>query len=263
MPRTRYVPGSLQASGLAPRAMASVGDEFRRLAGSLPYPHYQDLGTVTAATTLKPQNATLVRVTLGASVALTIDVTGVGDGEPFMLRLTQDGTGSRTVSSWTNVTWMDGLTPTLSTAAGANDYFAFVKIGTSWIGRVLFTKNWAFGGALSVASGITNTQSANSGVNGLTLSNPNTGNAASSVLRFSTSISADHVWISAYGASHATLAQVLDINNRASKVRILAGNVLIATFDTTGRLTINSMPTSSAGLPAGTLWNNSGVVNVA
>jgi len=42
------------------------------------------------------------------------------------------------------------------------------------------------------------------------------------------------------------------------------GNIVVMPFAmVTGMLTLTALPASSAGLPAGTLWNNSGVVNVA
>ena len=45
-------------------------------------------------------------------------------------------------------------------------------------------------------------------------------------------------------------------------VRLLSNNVTAVTIKTTGVVNIASMPTSSAGLVSGDLWNNAGVVNI-
>lgn len=53
----------------------------------------------------------------------------------FEVALVQDATGSRTVTWPASVTWANGV-PTLSTAAGAEDYLRFISDnnGTSWLG---------------------------------------------------------------------------------------------------------------------------------
>lgn len=68
--------------------------------------------------------ATMHRVTLTANCTLTFPAAGAG--KSFSLELVQDGTGSRTVTWPGNVLWPGGSAPTLSTAAGSVDDFAFV-----------------------------------------------------------------------------------------------------------------------------------------
>lgn len=54
-------------------------------------------------------------------------VTNVDAGQRFMVRLTQDTTGSRTVTWWNNISWSDGGTePTLTTTGGKTDLFGFL-----------------------------------------------------------------------------------------------------------------------------------------
>ena len=54
------------------------------------------------------------------------------------LFLTQDGTGSRTVTWPGSVAWQGGTAPTLTTTAGATDILTFVSVdgGTAWFGFV-------------------------------------------------------------------------------------------------------------------------------
>jgi hypothetical protein len=64
-------------------------------------------------------------VTLGGN--RTLDVANVDAGQKFLLRLTQDVTGSRTVTWWNNISWAEGGTePTLTTTGGKSDLFGFL-----------------------------------------------------------------------------------------------------------------------------------------
>lgn len=61
--------------------------------------------------------------------------TNLKDGCAYMLRVVQDGTGSRTLT-W-NAVFKFGSTPVLQTAAGAVDVFLFESDGTNLIGKHL------------------------------------------------------------------------------------------------------------------------------
>jgi hypothetical protein len=63
-------------------------------------------------------------VTLGGNRTLALSNTHVG--QCFMLRLLQDGTGSRTVTFFTTIKWAGGTAPTLTTTASKADMFGFV-----------------------------------------------------------------------------------------------------------------------------------------
>lgn len=63
-------------------------------------------------------------VTLGGNRTLALSNASVG--QKFIIRLVQDGTGSRTVTWFSTIKWPGGTAPTLSTTAGSVDVFAFV-----------------------------------------------------------------------------------------------------------------------------------------
>jgi hypothetical protein len=98
----------------------------RQIASS--YSPIESVNTVSAsgsALTLPDvTTATMHDVTLTANCTFTFPAAGAG--KSFSLRLVQDGTGSRTVTWPGTVKWAGGTAPTLSTAAGAVDTFAFV-----------------------------------------------------------------------------------------------------------------------------------------
>jgi hypothetical protein len=95
----------------------------------------------TASLSLNLANGNVFSIKLNANVT-TFAVTGATTGKAcsFGLYLTQDTTGSRTVT-WTNanVKWAGGTAPTLSTAASAVDILVFESLdgGTTWYGSLV------------------------------------------------------------------------------------------------------------------------------
>lgn len=77
------------------------------------------------------------KVTLGGN--RTLALSNGYDGQLFRILIKQDGTGSRTVTWWSNIKWGDGGTvPTLTTAANKWDVFTFVRISsTEFLGNVV------------------------------------------------------------------------------------------------------------------------------
>jgi hypothetical protein len=67
-------------------------------------------------------------VTLGGN--RTLALSGGTTGQQFTLALTQDSTGSRTVTWFTTIKWPSATAPTLTTAAGKTDIFTFKQYGT-------------------------------------------------------------------------------------------------------------------------------------
>ena len=63
-------------------------------------------------------------VTLGGNRTLALSNESVG--QCFMLRLLQDGTGTRTVTWFTTIKWAGGAAPTLTTTASKADLLGFV-----------------------------------------------------------------------------------------------------------------------------------------
>jgi hypothetical protein len=63
-------------------------------------------------------------VTLGGN--RTLALSNVGVGQRFIIRLVQDGTGSRTVTWFSTIKWPSGIVPTLTTTGGKADVFGFI-----------------------------------------------------------------------------------------------------------------------------------------
>lgn len=74
------------------------------------------------------------RLTLNGNLTLAFEDGDVG---LMLLKLIQDGTGSRTVTWPANVKWAGGTEPTLSTGAGDIDLIQFYWDGTDYYGSVI------------------------------------------------------------------------------------------------------------------------------
>jgi hypothetical protein len=74
--------------------------------------------------------ASYATVTLGAT-GRTLTMSGGVQGQVVVLEVVQDATGSRTVTTWTNVTWAAGTAPTLTTTASATDVLRFTYNATA------------------------------------------------------------------------------------------------------------------------------------
>lgn len=62
--------------------------------------------------------------------------TNMKDGATYILRVTQDGTGSRTLAFGAAYKWAGGTPPTLSINAGAIDIITFTSDGASMYGVI-------------------------------------------------------------------------------------------------------------------------------
>jgi len=60
---------------------------------------------------------------------ITIAISNETDGQYFAIDITQDGTGSRTVTWMSTVKWAGGSAPTLTTTASKRDSFGFKCTG--------------------------------------------------------------------------------------------------------------------------------------
>jgi len=91
--------------------------------------------TLTDAATISwnLQTQQTAKVTLGGNRTLGAP-TNMVDGFTYILRVIQDGTGSRTLAYNAVFKWPGGATPTLSTAANAIDILTFVSDGTNMYG---------------------------------------------------------------------------------------------------------------------------------
>lgn len=87
-----------------------------------------DGATITFNLASGASSAKKQRVTLGGN--RTLDLSNVGTGQAFILRLQQDATGSRTVTWFSTIRWSGGSAPTLTTTANKADVFGFIQTGT-------------------------------------------------------------------------------------------------------------------------------------
>lgn len=61
---------------------------------------------------------------------VTLTVSNEQIGHLFMIEIVQDGVGSRTVTWFSTIKWVDGVAPTLTTTANKKDSFIFRCTGT-------------------------------------------------------------------------------------------------------------------------------------
>ena len=87
---------------------------------------YTPAGAATASLDLTDGN--IHKITMPAG-NITIACTGEVTGQCFIIELTQDGTGSRTVTWFDTIKWADGSAPTLTTTASKKDTFGFRVTG--------------------------------------------------------------------------------------------------------------------------------------
>lgn len=98
-----------------------------------------NMGNITGATTANLANGNMQYGTLTGNVTFTFSGATNGSECEMVLSLTQDGTGSRTITWPASVKWAGGVGPTISTAASANDQFVFRTRdgGTTWYGALI------------------------------------------------------------------------------------------------------------------------------
>lgn len=82
-----------------------------------------------ATVTFNLDTSNVHTVTLGGNRTLALSNPTVG--QTFVIRLVQDGTGSRTVTWFSTIKWPGGSAPTLSTSANLVDSFAFICTGSN------------------------------------------------------------------------------------------------------------------------------------
>jgi hypothetical protein len=106
-------------------------------------PYYRQIGRTTSAPRLSLitiANADTIVFDLRVSVENRVILTGnkplavVADAnqgnQVFAIKLTQDATGSRTVTWFDTIKWPGGSPPTLTTTPNHSDWFCFIRTGT-------------------------------------------------------------------------------------------------------------------------------------
>jgi hypothetical protein len=88
----------------------------------------------STAITVDLTNGTVQNLTLTGNATITMP-TAVA-GKSFIIILSQDGTGGRTVT-WSTVSWPAATAPTITSTASKRDIFSFFSNGTSWFGATI------------------------------------------------------------------------------------------------------------------------------
>jgi hypothetical protein len=88
----------------------------------------------STAVTVDLANGTVQNLTLTGNATITMP-TAVA-GKSFIIILSQDATGSRTVT-WSTVSWPSATAPTVTSTASKKDIFSFFSNGTSWFGTTI------------------------------------------------------------------------------------------------------------------------------
>jgi hypothetical protein len=87
-----------------------------------------ETNTDGATITFDLNESNLHEVTLGGNRTLAISNETVG--QRFIIKLIQDGTGSRTVTWFSTIKWPGGFEPSLTETVNKADYFSFIVTGT-------------------------------------------------------------------------------------------------------------------------------------
>jgi hypothetical protein len=88
----------------------------------------------STAITVDLTNGTVQNLTLTGNATITMP-TAVA-GKSFIIILSQDATGSRTVT-WSTVSWPSATAPTVTSTASKKDIYSFFSNGTSWFGTTI------------------------------------------------------------------------------------------------------------------------------
>lgn len=93
--------------------------------------------TDAATVTWNANSGAMATLLIGSNRTLA-NISNVRSGSTYLLRVTQDGTGNRTLAYDTAYKWAGGTAPTLSTSAGAVDVLTFACFdGTNLAGTIV------------------------------------------------------------------------------------------------------------------------------
>jgi hypothetical protein len=88
----------------------------------------------STAITVSLANGTVQNLTLTGNATITMPAAVAG--KSFIIILSQDATGSRTVT-WSTVSWPSATAPTITSTASKKDIYSFFSDGTSWYGTTI------------------------------------------------------------------------------------------------------------------------------
>lgn len=87
-------------------------------------------GTSGGTTTLDLSASNVHYITM-PSGNTTIALSNVSVGQPFVIGITQDAVGGRTVTWFSTIRWPNNVVPTLTTTANKRDVFGFICTGSN------------------------------------------------------------------------------------------------------------------------------------
>ncbi|MFA5406955.1 MAG: hypothetical protein WC307_06385 [Candidatus Nanoarchaeia archaeon] len=117
------------ASGSGAKFLENVDFDSKEISNVKKVSHSAeyDIGNSGSTKTISANNGMFQKMTLNDNCAITFSDFGVGC---FLIKLIQDGTGSRTISFVDTVNYEDGVTPILSIDGGAYDLLFFYYDGS-------------------------------------------------------------------------------------------------------------------------------------
>lgn len=131
------VSGVMKANGSGTTSAATAGVDFVAPGTSTAFTAQQNfaLTTLTDAATISWDVSInqVAQVTLGGNRTLA-NPTNLVAGGTYILIVTQDATGTRTLAYGANYKWPGGTVPVLSAGAGAVDILTFISNGTNLYG---------------------------------------------------------------------------------------------------------------------------------
>lgn len=139
MPRSQFnhSDGDADALKCSPALMTWLNRSFAKLKHALPGPVLTAKGTITANLDVDLSDVSLMSITLGANVTLTLlGLPTVRGGAEAKLELTQDATGSRVVT-WVNATGTGGAVTAPTATANKKTLYLATYTGSTWVLTVL------------------------------------------------------------------------------------------------------------------------------
>ena len=100
------------------------------------YTKVESASSSSGTLTLDCDTSNVFTVTLTENVSSFV-LNNIGSGQTVNVLLTQDGTGSRTMSWPASFKWPSGSAPSLSTGAGEVDLLTATRIGSSWYATLI------------------------------------------------------------------------------------------------------------------------------
>lgn len=135
------------ATGTAPTISATgddtnidlklIGKGTGKVRADSTYGTLTDQGTQSSGTiTLNWATSNRHKIVLSGS-SVVIAMSNQTTGQTALLQIAQDATGSRSIASWTSITWAGGTAPTLTTTASKKDLIGFFYDGSITSGFVV------------------------------------------------------------------------------------------------------------------------------